>query len=53
MIHAATGGLGQAFVEMSQLPVADIFVTVGNAKKKSFIMDRFGMAEERILYPAI
>ena len=50
MIHAATGGLGQAFVEMSQLPGADIFVTVGNAKKRSFIMDRVGMAEERILY---
>ncbi|OQE83792.1 hypothetical protein PENNAL_c0030G06593 [Penicillium nalgiovense] len=50
LIHAATGGLGQAFVEMSQLAGADIFVTVGNAKKKSFIMDRFGLAEERILY---
>ncbi|KAJ6189933.1 hypothetical protein N7519_004841 [Penicillium mononematosum] len=50
LIHAATGGLGQAFVEMSQLAGADIFVTVGNAKKKSFVMDRFGLAEERILY---
>lgn len=50
LIHAATGGLGQAFVEMSQLAGAEVFVTVGSAKKKSFIMDRFGLAEERILY---
>jgi acyl transferase domain-containing protein/NADPH:quinone reductase-like Zn-dependent oxidoreductase/NADP-dependent 3-hydroxy acid dehydrogenase YdfG/acyl carrier protein len=50
LIHAATGGLGQAFVEMSQLAGAEVFVTVGSAEKKKFIMDRFGLAEERILY---
>lgn len=50
LIHAATGGLGQALVEMSQLAGAEVFVTVGSAEKKKFILDRFGLAEERILY---
>lgn len=50
LIHAATGGLGQALVEMSQLVGAEVFVTVGSAEKKALIMDRFGLVEERILY---
>ncbi|KAJ5327981.1 hypothetical protein N7452_008371 [Penicillium brevicompactum] len=50
LIHAATGGLGQALVEMSQLIGAEVFVTVGSAEKKALVMDRFGLAEERILY---
>ncbi|CAG8364717.1 unnamed protein product [Penicillium salamii] len=50
LIHAATGGLGQALVEMSQLAGAEVFVTVGSAEKKAFIIDRFGIPEERILY---
>ncbi|CAG7997677.1 unnamed protein product [Penicillium salamii] len=50
LIHAATGGLGQALVEMSQLVGAEVFVTVGSAEKKTFIIDRFGIPEQRILY---
>ncbi|CAG7931685.1 unnamed protein product [Penicillium olsonii] len=50
LIHAAAGGLGQALVEMSQLAGAEVYVTVGSAEKKAFIMDRFGISEERILY---
>lgn len=50
LIHAAAGGLGQALVELSQQVEAVVYVTVGSAEKKEFIIQRFGLAEDHILY---
>lgn len=49
MIHSATGGMGQAIIQMSRiLGISDIFVTVGTAEKKSFLMERYGISENHI-----
>nr|ADA79525.1 polyketide synthase [Delitschia winteri] len=50
LVHAATGGLGQAIVELCQLIGAKIFVTVGTPEKKRFVLERFGIPDEHILY---
>lgn len=48
LIHSAAGGVGQSAVALSQHIGADIFVTVGNLKKKELLMKEFGIAEDRI-----
>ena len=50
LIHAATGGLGQAIIELCQLIGAEIFATVGTLEKKTLLMERFGMAEDHIFF---
>lgn len=50
LVHAATGGLGQAVVELSQLAGAVVLVTVGSVEKKRLIQERFGIPEEHILF---
>lgn len=48
LIHSAAGGLGQAAVMVAQHIGAVIYVTVGSAKKKQFLMMNFDLPEEHI-----
>ncbi|KAL6789095.1 fatty acid synthase S-acetyltransferase [Trichoderma sp. SZMC 28012] len=48
LIHAAAGGVGQAAIMLSQLIGAEIFVTVGTAEKKQFLMETYDIKEGRI-----
>ena len=50
LIHAATGGLGQAIIELCQLVGAEIFATVGTLEKKALLMDRFAIPEDHIFF---
>ncbi|KAL8832103.1 MAG: hypothetical protein Q9191_000460 [Dirinaria sp. TL-2023a] len=50
LIHAAAGGVGQAAIMLSQSIGAEIFATVGNARKKEFIMTRYGLREDHIFF---
>lgn len=50
LIHAASGGLGQAAIELCQLIGAEIFATVGTREKKTLLMERFGIPEDHILF---
>ncbi|EHK42694.1 polyketide synthase [Trichoderma atroviride IMI 206040] len=50
LIHAASGGVGQAAIQLAQMVGADIYATVGSADKKQFIMDKYGIPESRIFY---
>ncbi|QIW94584.1 hypothetical protein AMS68_000102 [Peltaster fructicola] len=43
LIHAASGGVGQAAIMMAQLKKARIFATVGTDAKKQFIHDTYGI----------
>ncbi|KAH8883107.1 putative polyketide synthase [Thozetella sp. PMI_491] len=49
LIHAATGGLGQALIEICRIYEAEIFCTVGTAEKKQLLMDHYGIPEDHIL----
>ena len=48
LIHAASGGVGQAAVRIAQHVGAEIFATVGSASKKQLLMDEFGLPESHI-----
>lgn len=49
LIHSGAGALGQAAIAVARyLEAGEIFVTVGNAEKKSLIMERFGIPDENI-----
>ena len=48
LIHAASGGLGQALINLCQLVEADIFATVGTNEKKRLLMTQYNIPEERI-----
>ncbi|KAK2037359.1 type I polyketide synthase [Colletotrichum somersetense] len=48
LIHAATGGVGQAAVMLAQQRGARVFVTVGTKEKRDFVMKEFGVPKEHI-----
>lgn len=48
LIHAATGGVGQAAVMMAQRVGAEVFVTVGTDEKREFVMKHYGIAADHI-----
>ena len=50
LIHAGAGGVGQAAIQLAQMVGADIFVTVGSQEKRAFLMERYSIPEDRILY---
>ena len=50
LIHAAAGGVGQAAIILAQMVGAEIFATVGSPSKKQFIMEHYGISENRIFY---
>ncbi|PTB44904.1 hypothetical protein M441DRAFT_53996 [Trichoderma asperellum CBS 433.97] len=50
LIHAASGGVGQAAIQLAQMVGAEIYATVGSADKKQFIMDKYGIPDSHIFY---
>ena len=48
LIHAGTGGVGQAAIILSQLVGAEIFVTVGTKEKREFITKTYGIQSDHI-----
>lgn len=50
LVHAASGGLGQAIIELCQLVGAEVYATVGTADKKQFLMDYFKIPEDHIFF---
>ena len=48
IIHAAAGGVGQAAIMLSKLYGAKIFVTLGSAEKKDFVMRTYGIPGSQI-----
>jgi NADPH:quinone reductase-like Zn-dependent oxidoreductase len=50
LIHAAAGGVGQAAIMLAQMADADIYVTVGSAEKKEFLITQYGIREDHIFY---
>jgi NADPH:quinone reductase-like Zn-dependent oxidoreductase len=48
LVHAASGGLGQAIISLCQLIGAEIFATVGTLEKKSLLITQFNIPEDHI-----
>lgn len=48
LIHAATGGVGQAAIMLAQHRRAKIFVTVSTEAKRDFIVKNYGIPEDHI-----
>ncbi|KAK4210859.1 hypothetical protein QBC37DRAFT_27292 [Rhypophila decipiens] len=49
LIHAGSGGVGQAAIQLARHLGAEIFVTVGSQEKKQFMMHDYGIPESHIL----
>ncbi|KAE8386150.1 hypothetical protein BDV23DRAFT_187535 [Aspergillus alliaceus] len=50
LIHAASGGLGQALIQLCQMSGAEIYATVGNKVKKDFLISTFNIDKDHILF---
>jgi acyl transferase domain-containing protein/NADPH:quinone reductase-like Zn-dependent oxidoreductase len=50
LIHAAARAVGQAAISLAQMIGADVFVTVGSAEKKDFLMKEYNIPEDHIFY---
>ncbi|CAG8034304.1 unnamed protein product [Penicillium salamii] len=48
LIHSACGGVGLAAVQVCQAVGAEIYATVGNDVKVSYLMETYGLARDRI-----
>jgi NADPH:quinone reductase-like Zn-dependent oxidoreductase len=48
LIHAASGGLGQALIMLCQNIGAEIFATVGTPEKNEFLRKQYGIPEDHI-----
>ncbi|XHG07920.1 hypothetical protein AWENTII_011051 [Aspergillus wentii] len=48
LIHSATGGTGQAAIQVAQYLGAKVIATAGSIQKKQLLKDRYGIPEERI-----
>ena len=48
LIHAASGALGQALINLCQLIGAKLFATVGTLEKKSLLMAQYNIPEDHI-----
>ncbi|KAK9490612.1 hypothetical protein V1508DRAFT_424315, partial [Lipomyces doorenjongii] len=48
LVHAASGGLGQAIINLALLVGADIYATVGTLEKKDLLMTEFHIPEDHI-----
>lgn len=49
LIHAASGGVGQAAIQLAKLIGAEIFVTVSGASKKELLQQQYGIPSRNIL----
>lgn len=50
LVHAASGGVGQAATQLARLIGAEIFVTVDSVEKKQLLIDTYKIREDRIFY---
>ncbi|KAG5984184.1 Type I Iterative PKS [Claviceps digitariae] len=50
LIHAASGGVGQAAIQLAQMLGAEIYATVGTADKKQLLINTYGISENRVFY---
>ena len=50
LIHAASGGLGQALINICHMVGATMFATVGSAEKKALLMSEFSIPEDNIFW---
>ncbi|KAK3986584.1 putative polyketide synthase protein [Cladorrhinum sp. PSN332] len=48
LIHAAAGGVGQAAIQLAHMVGAEVFATVGSPDKKKWIMEQYGIPDNRI-----
>ncbi|QQK46332.1 Lovastatin diketide synthase LovF [Penicillium digitatum] len=48
LIHAATGGVGQAAIILSQLVGAKVFATAGTSEKRAFITSKYGIPADHV-----
>ncbi|KAJ5896473.1 Highly reducing polyketide synthase sdnO [Penicillium subrubescens] len=48
LIHAASGGVGQAAIQFAQHIGAEIFATVGSAAKRQLLIDHYNIPEDHI-----
>ncbi|KAF7713846.1 Polyketide synthase [Penicillium ucsense] len=48
LIHAASGGVGQAAIQFAQNIGAEIFATVGSATKRQLLVDTYKIPEDHI-----
>lgn len=48
LIHSATGGLGQACIQLAQLAGAEVFVTVGSLEKCAMLTKTYGIPRDHI-----
>lgn len=48
LIHAATGGVGQAAIILSQLVGAEVFATAGSTQKRDFISTKYGIPVDHV-----
>lgn len=49
LIHAGSGGVGQAAIQLARHLGAEVFVTVGSEEKKRFLIGDYGIPESHIL----
>ena len=49
LIHAGSGGVGQAAIQIAMYLGAEVFVTVGSEEKKQFLISDYGIQESHIL----
>ncbi|KAG6160158.1 Type I Iterative PKS [Claviceps purpurea] len=50
LIHAASGGVGQASIQLAQMVGAVIYATVGTAEKKQLLVNTYGIPESHVFY---
>ncbi|KAG5972993.1 Type I Iterative PKS [Claviceps arundinis] len=50
LIHAASGGVGQASIQLAQMVGAVIYATVGTAEKKKLLVNTYGIPESHVFY---
>ncbi|KAK7418132.1 hypothetical protein QQX98_004107 [Neonectria punicea] len=50
LIHSASGGVGQAAIQLARMIGAEIYATVGTAEKKQLLIDTYGIPADRIYF---
>ncbi|KAF4443739.1 beta-ketoacyl synthase domain-containing protein [Fusarium austroafricanum] len=48
LIHAGSGGVGQAAIQLAQLVGAHVFTTVGSMAKRKLIQERYGLDDSHV-----
>ena len=48
LIHAGAGGVGQSAIMLAQILGAEVFTTVGSKRKKEFLKETNGLADDHI-----